>query len=324
MSELSTFSFDLKGVEEIRAHKYGSNWPVVYLIENGKELYVGETIRAYSRTKQHLDNKKRQHLKKIHIVTDNEFNKSATLDTESSLIEYLVADGQFKLQNGNAGLQNHDYFDREKYQAKFDVLWEKLQKSGLAKNDLLQIRNSDLFKYSPYKTLTGDQYLIASTLLKYFKQDKEQTYVIHGGPGTGKTILATYLIKQLVEGGNKNIALVIAMTSLRKTLKNVFRSIPGLSSAMVIGPGDVVKKEYDILIVDEAHRLRQRRNIPNFGMFDKTNKQLGLGKDGDELDWVIKSAKQVVLFFDEKQSVRPSDISKHRIQTTKPIEFNLA
>lgn len=49
MSELSTFSFDQKGVEKIRAHKYGSNWPVVYLIENGKELYVGETIRAYSR-----------------------------------------------------------------------------------------------------------------------------------------------------------------------------------------------------------------------------------------------------------------------------------
>jgi len=323
MSEIKHFTFDQSGVEAIRAYKYGSNWPVVYIIENGKELYVGETFRAYGRTKQHLENVARQRLKKIHIISDDESNKSATLDTEASLIEYLVADGQYTLQNGNGGLQNHDYFDRERYQGKFEVLWKKLQDLKIAKNDLLQIRNSDLFKYSPYKTLTDDQYLIATKLLKSLKQDVAQTYVIHGGPGTGKTILATYLLKRLVEEGNTNVALVIAMTALRRTLKKVFRGIPGLKPAMVIGPGDVIKKEYDVLVVDEAHRLRQRRNIPNFGMFDKTNRFLGLGNEGDELDWVLKSAKKIVLFYDEKQSVRPSDISPHKVLRSKPIEFEL-
>ncbi len=66
------------------------------------------------------------------------------------------------------------------------------------------------------------------------------------------------------------------MTSLRKTLKKVFRSIKGLSSSMVIGPSDVVNTDvpYDILLVDEAHRLKQRKNITNFQSFDNVNKKL--------------------------------------------------
>ena len=287
-------------------------------------MYVGETIRAYGRTRQHLDNEARKTLDTIHVISDDEFHKSATLDTESSLIEYLVADGHYKLQNENGGLQNHNYFDREKYRAKFEVLWEKLQKMSIAKSDLLQIRNSDLFKYSPYKTLTDEQFLVASQLLESIKDKKQQSYVINGGPGTGKTILATYLLKRLVEEGEEDVALVIAMTSLRKTLRKVFRGIPGLKPAMVIGPGDVVKKKYSVLVVDEAHRLRQRKNIPNFGMFDQTNKGLGLGNEGTELDWIQKSAKKVVLFYDEKQSVRPSDVSAEKIKQTEPIEFELS
>lgn len=323
MSEIKSFPFNTAGVEQIRNYKYGSNWPIVYLIENGKELYVGETIRAYGRTKQHLENIARKNLKTIHVVSDDEFNKSATLDTESSLIEYLVADGVYTLQNGNGGLQNHNYFDRERYQGKFELLWKKLQALKIAKNDLLQIRNSDLFKYSPYKTLTDDQYLIAKKLQKHFEEDKKQTYIIHGGPGTGKTILATFLIKQLVEEGKRDVALVIAMVSLRKTLKKVFKSIPGLSPNMVIGPNEVTNKKYDILIVDETHRLHQRRNIPNYGTFDITNKSLGLDNTGTELDWILHSANQVVLFYDERQSVRPSDIPASKVFESNPISFEL-
>lgn len=55
MSEIKTFPFDRTGVDLIRNYKYGRNWPVVYLIENGKELYVGETTSVYRRTKEHLD-----------------------------------------------------------------------------------------------------------------------------------------------------------------------------------------------------------------------------------------------------------------------------
>ena len=73
---------------------------------------------------------------------------------------------------------------------------------------------------------------------------------------------------------NAKIGLVVAMTSLRESLENVFRKIPGLKSTMVINPSDTFKlnQKYDLLIVDEAHRLRQYRNISWMGAFKKTTK----------------------------------------------------
>ncbi len=323
MSEIETFPFSQEGIGKIKSYKYGKNWPVVYLLENGKEMYVGETVRAHSRAKQHMDNKDRQRLHTIHLISDDEFNKSAALDIESSLIEFMVADQKFKIQNGNGGLQNHDYYDRALYQSKFEVLWEELREMGLVNREWSDIKNSDLFKYSPYKTLTDDQYLIVQDLLEEIKTNGDKNFVVSGGPGTGKTIVATFLLKQLVDQGIKNVALVIAMTALRNTLKKVFRSIPGLSAKMVVGPSEAAVNSYEVLLVDEAHRLRRRKNIPNYGTHDTINKKLGLDKEGDELDWLVQSTKKLILFYDAKQSVRPSDVLPKKIHLLDAKKFAL-
>jgi uncharacterized protein len=325
MSDIKTFQFKKSEFDRIKQYNFGLNWPVVYLIEDGKELYVGETINAYNRSNQHYERAERRKLHNIHIITDEEYNKSAALDIESSLIQYLAADGKFVLQNGNHGLQNHNYFDREKYQAKFELIWEELKAMSLAKNELVQIRNSDLFKYSPYKALTGDQIIVANELLHNIQLKTNKTFIVNGGPGTGKTILATYLFKrlnELKETKNLKVGLVIPMTSLRQTLKKVFKNIKGLSSGMVIGASEVSKK-YDILIVDEAHRLKQRKNITNYKSFDDTNKLLGLESTATELDWILNCSNTQILFYDKDQSVRPSDISPSRFADLDVEEFEL-
>ncbi len=312
MSQIETFQFKKEQFDKIRSSNFGLNWPVVYILENKKDIYIGETVNAFNRSRQHYDNPERRKLERMHIITDEEYNKSATLDIESSLIQYMAADGLFTLQNGNQGLLNHNYFDRQKYQAKFERLWVQLQEMSLAKKDLVQIKNSDVFKYSPYKALTEDQTEIVKSLLKELQDGTTSTFIINGGPGTGKTILATFLIKSLKEiqeTKSLEIALVVPMTSLRQTLKKVFQNVNGLKPSMVIGPNEVVNKKYDLLVVDEAHRLRQRKNIVNYSSFDKTNKKLNLGNDGNELDWILRSSKQQILFYDKGQHVRPSDIN---------------
>ncbi len=50
----------------------------------------------------------------------------------------------------------------------------------------------------------------------------------------------------------------------------------GLVKDMVIGPCDVVKEDYDILFVDESHRLSKRKNLTGYKSFDDTSRQLGL------------------------------------------------
>lgn len=172
MPNIKTFEFNKCKFEEIKKFSFGFNWPVVYLIEDGKEVYIGESVNVYMRSNQHYEKPERRRLNNIHIINDEEYNKSTTLDIESSLIQYISADGKFILQNGNNGLKNHNYFDRQKYQAKFEIIWQKLKKMKLVQNDLDQIRNSDLFKYSPYKALTIDQKMVANELINEIKSGK--------------------------------------------------------------------------------------------------------------------------------------------------------
>ncbi|MDB5204514.1 MAG: hypothetical protein JWP09_542 [Candidatus Taylorbacteria bacterium] len=223
MSEIKTFAFEKSDFAKIKEYRFGQNWPAVYIIEDGKEIYIGETTSIHSRCQQHYDKPNRKKLEKIHIITDDEFNKSAALDIESRLIQFMIADQKFVLQNGNSGLRGHNYFDKEKYEAKFEIAWENLREKGLVINSL-----SDLFKYSPYKSLNEDQFFVAGKIYKDIKDNVSNAYIINGKPGTGKTILATYLFKYLKEKDETkhlNIGLVVPMSSLRQTIKKVFSKI---------------------------------------------------------------------------------------------------
>lgn len=348
MGKITTFQFNTNELERIKKMQCGTNWPVVYIINNQKEAYIGETGNALMRFKQHLKDNERIKLNQVNIIYDEKFNKSACLDIESLLILYMSADGKYKLQNGNVGQsRSHNYYQREYYLNKFNEIWLSLQHKGLVDNDLVSISNSDLFKFSPYKKLTEDQYnvvyYILNDLFKKVQKNESAAFIVNGGAGTGKTVLAIFLMKlivdvmskeitqsyldylednELYEEGfldallslkNKNnfkIALVIPMTSLRKTLKTVFKSIKGLKPSMVIGPSDVLKSDYDLLIVDEAHRLKRRVNLSGYGQFDKNNEFLGLGKEGTELDWILKCSKYQIMFYDKTQSVKPTDVRR--------------
>jgi uncharacterized protein len=323
MTDIETFDFEETKLEKMRHKNYASNWPAVYILEGSSEFYVGQTVNVYLRSKQHLERPERKRLQKLHLITDDEFNLSATCDIESSLIEFMFAEGK-SLQNKNSGLTGHNYYDREKYTIKFEQIWKRLIQKGIVQQELFNLRNKDLFKYSPYKKLTEDQLEIASILTSKIQTESQKTFVVKGGPGTGKSVLAIYLIKYLVDEGKiapDKIALVVPMSSFRSTLKKVFAKIKNLKASMVIGPGEVVKEKYDLLIVDEAHRLKSRKALgaAEYSAFDNTNKLLGID-NGTQLDWIITQSKNRILFYDEKQSVRPSDLSHTKF---KQSEFEI-
>jgi len=352
------YDFNKDSLNKIEQNPWVKNqWPLVYFIQNEtqKIAYVGESTNAASRIKNHLANPKKATIfNKISIIGSDKFNKSATLDIESNLIQYITSEGTYKLQNGNYGLINHNYYQQDLYKDLFKEIWNKLIEKKIVSKSLLEIENSELFKYSPYKSLNEDQYNSVLEILEGLCSKDSNRIFIKGSAGTGKTILATYLIKLLHSDvdestieefnddelreinnikafqskyPNAKIGLVIAMTSLRESLQSVFRKIPGLKSSMIISPSDSfnLKEKYDLLIVDEAHRLRQYKNIGWMGAFKKNNQKLGLDDTGNELDWIIANSKNQIFFYDSAQSVKPSDIDESHFSRLleKPNTLNL-
>ena len=352
--DVVSFDFTSDGRDKLGRGAMGRDWPVVYLINNDSEMYIGETCSVYNRFSQHLQNPDRSGLKTMNVIIDDQFNKSAVLDIEQSLIQLCHADEKFRLQNLNAGQSvKYNYYQREMYVNKLNSIWKCMRDGKLADHDFFTLKNSSLFKYSPYMTLTVEQntictYVIHDILEKMVKGEKG-TSVINGSAGTGKTVMAINMIFTLINADRIRIdtsdvtygftdeqmvvhelheflkyhdrlrvGFVLPMASIRMTMSTVFRKTEnGLKANMVIGPADVVKGHYDILFVDESHRLAKRKNIPNMGSFDRVCRSLKLEPENStQLDWIMKCSDYQVLFYDKDQTVKGSDISPEQFDKT--------
>ena len=159
--EVNRYRFSTETLAEIESDAYAANnWPLVYILSdrNTRRAYIGETTDTITRLGTHLKHPHKQSLTTVHLVSSERFNKSATLDIESSLIKYMSADGCFNLLNGNLGLSDHNYYQRDELYSKiFRETWDRLRRYGVVERSIEAIDNSDVFKYSPYKSLSADQ-----------------------------------------------------------------------------------------------------------------------------------------------------------------------
>ena len=282
------YKFDKEGRDCVAHEERWTDWPVVYLINDSKSIYVGETSNAAERMAQHLANPEKKWLQRINIIFDETFNKSAILDIEQNLIQYFSADANtnwwqikknvlntYKILNKNWGQSSkHNYYQRESYVSKIDEIREQLRKLWLARNNIEDIRNSDLFKYSPYNTLTEEQNQVSKSIIydmiNKLKEWKEWTAIINWWAWTWKTIVLINMIYKLInackidfdeavddpelydyiefihniktfikqykwDGWELKIAYISPMTSLRATISEVFKNTwHWLKSSLVI------------------------------------------------------------------------------------------
>lgn len=329
-----------------------SNWPVVYTLDDDRSVYVGETGDAIKRLKDHLASPDKEGLERARIVIGEEFNKSVCLDLEAWLINLFAGDGKYAVLNGNGGQADRDYFRRDEYRRSFDTVFEEMRAQGLFERSLPEIENGDLFKLSPFKALTPDQAIaveqIVEGLIGGLGSGSPTMSVVEGDPGTGKTVVAIYLIKLLRDIGRANpgdpadedarfaeffdaphidllrdlrIGLVVPQQSLRSSIKKVFAKTPGLEKTMVCTPFDVGEsvEQYDLLVVDEAHRLNQRAaqasGFQNARFRDITAAIFGADDlTKTQLDWIRAKSRHLILFVDTLQTVRPSDLPSEHLE----------
>jgi len=321
------------------------DWPVVYTLNDSAEVYVGESMDAVGRLRQHINGGKKTHLGEARVIVDASFNKSACLDLESYLIGLFSGEGRYMVLNVQASSGTGNYYQRDLYRDRFREIFAKLRAEGLFSISIEAIENSDLYKLSPFKSLTDDQgdavVAITESLLADLNGGPGGSMVIEGGPGTGKTVVAIFLVKLLRDIGawdgeplesesyltglftpdnqetlaGLRIGLVVPQQSLRRSIQAVFARTPGLDASMVVSPFAVGKSEvpWDLLIVDESHRLNQRANQTSAQKnreFREINARLfGIDDPGaTQLDWIGAMSHQQLLLVDRRQRVRPADL----------------
>ena len=354
--EIRTFDFTPEGHQKLHLEKTMHDWPVVYVLHRpastprGKgQVYIGESLNMDKRFGDHLKNKAKEDLQVAEVVVDNTFNKSACLDLESFLINLSSGDESNETLNRNDGQQEKSYYNRDYYQLRFREIFDDLRAKGVFSKSIQEIENSEMFKYSPFKSLNEDQLSVVSDIMDGLADDlgapveDNQVAVVQGDPGTGKTIVATFLMKLLADlgsfvedsdekresvfedfyqEGNRDlfrglrIGLVVPMQDLRRTLTRVFKGTPGLSTDMVLSPREVALsgEHFDILVVDEAHRLSQF-GAQSIGTLTKEFRQInddlfdGEKPEASQLDWIRSCSDHTILMVDTSQTVKPIDLS---------------
>ncbi|WP_456279071.1 DUF2075 domain-containing protein [Bacillus sp. AK128] len=293
-----------------------NNYPIVYILYNEKKrpsAYIGQTVQATRRLKNHLEDKRRKDLNRTILIGHKKFNQSATYNIESNLINYFIADNYYQLQNvSQTSLREmHNYYEKSFYNEDlFQSIWEKLREEKIVSDTLENLRNKDIYKLSPYKELSPLQLDIKNEILNFCKEhiklEGNHVITVEGDAGTGKSVLLSSLFNTLQDLSKDNSSLLqgtdnyllVNNGEMLKTYKNIANSLPNIKKKNLMKPTPFINEKTksdtlaDIVLIDEAHLLLTKED--SYNNFNYKN----------QLDEIIKRSKITIVIFDPKQVLK--------------------
>ena len=347
-NSLVNLKSQLKSSEHKNDIKFLFDYPVVYIVNDEKNdqfsVYVGETADIIRRTSQHLtDDIKKENrddwrdfatssTTKMFIIGHNHFNKSLTLDIENRLMLYLSSvDIVSSIQNRRGNPQNK-YFTSDELDSIFSKIWRLLRKSNKHLFPVESIvRNSAIFKASPFHKLTEEQIEAKNTIINKIsasisKNQDGTLILVKGEAGAGKTVLMSSLVDDLLNSedisfikDNNYINLVVNHNNQLSVYKEIERKLnwnSGSSLEVAMKPTqflNALRKEKikaGVVIVDEGHLLLTAKNQAYLG--------------GNHLKDLLAQSKVVVLVYDDKQIMNKSQIWTDNTFLELEHEANLA
>jgi hypothetical protein len=167
-------------------------------------------------------------------------------------------------------------------------------------------------------TLIDDQIAAYNAIMSRAKQlsktSTKSIIVVKGGPGTGKSVIALEVMGELMRQGK-----VVYHATGSSAFTNTLRKIVGRRASNLFkfffSFTQHKENEIDVLICDEAHRIRSDSN--DYGVprqFRSKNPQV---------DDLIKPAKLSIFFIDEFQIVRPKEIGSIELIKRSASKFGV-
>lgn len=134
---------------------------------------------------------------------------------------------------------------------------------------------------------------------KGFHDRQKRVILIKGGPGTGKSVIAINLMADLLLKGY-NAHYSTGSRAFTMTLRKIIGTRGSLQFRYFNSYMQADRNALDVLICDEAHRLRQTSESRYTLKTDRTGKP--------QIQELIDVSKVAVFFIDEDQVVRPGEI----------------
>lgn len=123
--------------------------------------------------------------------------------------------------------------------------------------------------------------------------------IIKGGPGTGKSVIALNLMAQLSSLG-LNAHYVTGSRAFTSTLREIVGRRASQQVKYFNGYQEAQRGEVDVMICDEAHRIRITSN-QRFTPAARRSKK-------PQIDELLHASKVGVFFVDDRQVVKPDEI----------------
>ncbi len=154
----------------------------------------------------------------------------------------------------------------------------------------------------PAFVLLDDQLLVFDKVLglaeKALGKGTKTVVMVKGGPGSGKSVIALNLLAELMKR-KKEALYATGSASFTKTLRKIIGKKGEEKFTYFMHAAKVKKNSLDVLIADEAHRIRKTSNIRYTKKEDRT--------DRPQIEELLDAAKVPVFFLDDRQAVSPDD-----------------
>jgi uncharacterized protein len=183
-----------------------------------------------------------------------------------------------------------------------DVL-KRIEESKYRPSKKLMDHVGNIIKGKSEYVLLDEQQIVYDKVLSYAKEgfhDKQKTViVVRGGPGTGKSVIAINLMADLLLKGY-NAQYATGSRAFTETLRRIIGPRGAAQFKYFNSYSEAENNTIDILIADEAHRLRVTSN----SRFTPKRKRL----DIPQIEELINASKVATFFIDDDQVVRPGEI----------------
>jgi len=203
-------------------------------------------------------------------------------DDVSSLVSFLNG----KLEGGNG----------------MEVL-ERVEKSRLRPSKRLLDHVKHVINREPRFILLDEQQVVFQRVLASVRESlerpKKQVFLVHGGPGTGKSVLAINLMSEL-SGQGRNAQYATGSKAFTQTIRKIVGPRAAQQLKYFNNYGQADPNAVDVLICDEAHRIRKSSQDRFTKKEDRTDKP--------QIQEILEASKVSVFFIDDRQVVRPGEV----------------